>query len=230
MIEILSLLFGCVGLYLAWLEFKRTRQNWRQFVAKHPSTPYPAPDAAEPWRWSDPSPNLNLPREDTLNSSLIRQPNIPNNMNVGGTIFGILLLGFTLFMIVYVFFLHPEPGIQVFRIIVTGLLAYGGWALLYMESRLVAVELSPEKVVFVVRYGIILLRRFTYRRGGVSFTGQVQSHLSMGRNQTRPNYFVSVNRWWWTKKYFTDCDPSQGNWVVSGLEHWQSNTSASQLA
>jgi hypothetical protein len=225
MIEILSLLFGCLGMYLAWLEFKRARRNWRQFIAEHPPIPYTASDVAEPWRWSDPPPTIDLVKEDTSDTSLLRLKNIRNNMNVVGTILSFLLFAFALFMFVYVFILHPEPGIQVFRIIVTGLLVYGGWSVLYLDSRLVAIELSPKKAIFVVRYGVILFRRFTYRLGGVSFSGKTQSDLSMARNQKCPNYYVYVNRWWWTKRYVTDCDPSQGSWLVAGLDYWKCHTS-----
>jgi hypothetical protein len=60
-----------------------------------------------------------------------------------------------------------------------------------------------------------------YRRGRPTFSGEIQSSLAMERYQEHPNYYVYAKRWWLQKRYVTDCDPSQGSWLIDGLKHWK---------
>jgi hypothetical protein len=219
--DVLSFVAAVVAWYGLWIAFKRMRRNWRQFVAEHPPVPYLTSAVVEPWRWSDPQAVARLVKEDSADYSLLRLPNIRNSVNVLGTIAGVAMLLGAVYLFIYAFHLAPAPDLEGGRVFLMVCLVLAGRGMLFLNSRLVAIELHRDHAVFIVRYGIILFKRITYHRGRPTFSGEIQSALTMERYQAHPNYYVYATRWWLQKRYVTDCDPSQGSWLIAGLQHWK---------
>lgn len=209
--DILSFVAAAIAWYGGWTAFKRIRQNWHQFVSEHPPVHYLTSGSVEPWRWGDPHTVTGLVKEDTSEHSLLRLPNIQNSVNVIGTTVGVAMLLGAAYLFIFSFYLAPAPELAGGRVFVMICLVLAGRSMLFLNSRLVAIELRPNHVVFVLRYGIILLKRITYGRSKAEFSGKIQTALTMERYQAHPNYYVFAKRWWSQKRFVTDCDPSQGS-------------------
>ena len=76
--------------------------------------------------------------------------------------------------------------------------------------------------MFVLRYAFYLTRNVTMKIGSVrKFSGKVQSVVAQERDQPTPFFYVYARRRLLSRDFITDCDPSQGAWVVGGLEDWR---------
>jgi len=217
-----SLLMLCVIFLVFWFQIKSIKKNWTSFVLQHPPLAYRPTDGAEKWRWGTPPAEIKLRLDDAAEHSRLQLPNILSGVNILGSIVGyaIALSGFAL--LINLVFLEPSKNGLAGPIFVFIILVAFGRFLLDLDSRLVAIELERDRVSFVVRYGIFLFRRIALRRSAVnSCSGQVQTALSMEKGQKEPLYYVFVRRRFFSKKFFTICDPSQGSWVIAGLENWK---------
>jgi hypothetical protein len=218
--DFFSVLAVCVVWYGLWIRIQRTRREWRSFVNQHPPVPYTQSAAVESWRWSDPPSELSLRKEDSAEHSLLRLPTIQSPVPLFGTIFGCIMILGGIYLVIYQFYLAPPNDRVLGPLFVMLFLVVFGRLMFFLGSKLVVIELQPDRVVFIVRYGVILFQRTTFRRGKVHFSGKLQSALAIERDQKQPNYYVFVKRWYSTKRYVTDCDPSKGSWLVAGLENW----------
>jgi hypothetical protein len=198
-------------------------QHWRYFVRQHPPVEYRPTANAERWRWSDPPTEITLRKDDAAGHSRLLLPDIRSGNNVVGSTIGYALALGGVALLIYVFFLAPptdQSGGG--RFFVSVFIIVSGRLLLDLDSRLVAIDLQPDCVIFVVRYGIFLFHRIEVRRDTVaSFSGKVQNALAMERYQRNPHYYLFVQRRLSSKRFITLCDPSQGSWLIGGLENWR---------
>ena len=204
-----------------WAVYRGVR-DWRYFVRQHPPIEYRPAANAERWRWSNPPPEIALRMEDALEHSRLLLPDVRSVINVVGSLFGCAFALGGLAILINLFFLAPPSDRFLGPIFVSVFLIVCGRLMLDLDSRLVAIDLKHDCVIFVVRYGVFLFHRISFDRGSVkSFSGKVQSALAMERGQREPHYYVFVKRTFSNKRYITLCDPSQGSWLTGGLEYWK---------
>ena len=226
----MEFLIQCLAICAVCLYIAKNQKNWFSFVQSHPHVEYRRTENLDAWRWSDPPEGVLLRKEDSSGCSRLKLPDIRINFNEGGTFVGCCLILFAIGLWCYFLFIILSSGkfnVDMFSAIgavsVAPLfIAFIGYCAFYLDSRAVAIELERDRVIIVIRYGVILFRRFTYRRNRIrSFSGKIQSSWTMERDQEVPRYHLSVKRGFFSKTFVTDCDPSQGNWIVAGLENWR---------
>ncbi len=79
-------------------------------------------------------------------------------------------------------------------------------------------------MTLTLRFGLGLHRRVRAGRRGERFEGALQSTLSMDRRRD-PAFVLGVVRgrglFPTARRFFLECNQSQGSWVVAGLEDGQ---------
>lgn len=202
-------------------------RDFRSFVHKHPPSQYAQGDRVGAWRWADPPPGVELQILDTVDFSRVILPDARNTGQMVALVAacGLLLLGIG--MTIDVLVLSSDRGHIVDKLFLPALVLLFGGALLDYDCRLIAIDLREDRVVFVLRYGVYLTRNITMKVGRVrSFTGKVQSVLTVERDQPTPHFYLHARRFLLAREFVTDCNPSQGTWVVGGLEHWRAAVGA----
>jgi hypothetical protein len=196
-------------------------KSWRSYVVQHPAVEYRPAASAQGWHWADPPVGVALQKVDQAEQSLLQLPDIRSTNNVAGTLVGCAAILGGIALLIYSFILAPSDRV-IGPIFVSLFTIICGRLMFDLDSRLVAIEVERDRVMFIVRYGIIFFHRIIFNRDGVdSFSGKVQAALAMEKYQPTPHYYVFVHRGSSAKRFITDCDPSQGSWLAAGLENWR---------
>lgn len=212
----LCTLFGAI-----WALYKGV-QDWRYYVRQHPPIEYRPSANDERWRWIDPPAEVALRKQDAYGHSRLRLPDVRSGVNAAGTVFGCVLALGGFAILINLFLLAPPSDRFWEPIFVAAFLLVCGRLMLDLDSRLVAIDLQRDRVIFVVRYGVVLFHRIVVHRGVVKkFSGSVQGALAMEKGQREPHYYLFIKRTFSTRRYITLCNPSQGSWLTGGLEYWR---------
>ncbi len=196
----------------------------------------------DPWRWRKPNLKSNIP----FNYKHPDSPGIKDSPQVSSFVFrpgyltldflspasGLVLMGFTLllmFRVVSIFVTEPIPLAHFLGslCLCLGIFAMGVCLLRYGD-RVLRIDLYPDRVEFITMFVALIPRTVTYKREQlVSARGDRQSFWAMERGQTQPDYNLIITRtlsgsWWINETFHLRCDPTQGSWIVGGLNHWKS--------
>ncbi|HEY9829492.1 MAG TPA: hypothetical protein V6D26_02860 [Stenomitos sp.] len=116
------------------------------------------------------------------------------------------------------------------------LLSLGLFFLQY-GARVRRIDLYPDRVEIITKLANFLPRTTIYKRSQLlSLKGQLQSFWTMERGQIQPDYKLIIKRpllgyFQVNQTFRLRCDPTQGSWIVGGLDHWKSLSSKhSQLS
>lgn len=214
-LQFLAVAGAIYRVYLIW-----SRRN--AFLEGHPPMGYVAVNGPEGWRWSEPPPGLPLRREELGPVSRLHLPPTPMTANIVGSVVGYLLLLVGAAMCIYFFFLVPNVQNSCGGFFLGLLALAAGRGLLELDSRLVAIDLERDRVVFVVRYGIHLFHhRVIPRKPWARVTGKVQGFLAAEDRTLPPDFVLTLHRRFLPKRLLVSCDPSAGSWIVGGIEHWK---------
>lgn len=196
----------------------------------------------DPWRWREPRSNLRIPY------NVADRPGIRDTPNVSSFVFrsefrfadflspllGLALIGFDLLLI---FKSTVSTANFLLAFVIYFCLFYLGWFFLQYGDRVQRIDLYPDRVEIIARFTNFIPRTIIYeRRQLLSIYGKLQSFWTMERGQTQPDYKLIIMRP--LLSYFQvnqtlrlRCDPTQGAWIVGGLNHWKSLSSRhSQLS
>jgi len=218
-----------IGLLVLVLWIWQRIQDWRSFVREHPPLQYAPANRVEAWRWATPPPEVALHKLDTAEFSRLTLPDARSTAQVVALVAGCALMLLGAYMAFDALVLSPDRRNPFDALVLPALVLLFGGAMLDYDSRLVAIDLRQDRAVFVLRYGVFLTRNITMKPGRVRrFSGKVQSVLTQDRDQRRPFFFVRALRLLLAREFVTICDPSQGTWVVGGLEHWRTTARLEQ--
>lgn len=182
------------------------------------------------WRWRKPEDGLGLELEDRDQVSILRLP--PAKLRFPEQ----LLVGLGYVVIVLFFLMLVEVGWTgqldwVGAILASLLILPLVWAMLRIGTHVTCIELHRDEVHFILRYAQVfpqygLLRRKRVKRAkDVDFDGQLQGIFSMTTDQEMPDYELFIIRKAFLGKskqcLWLRCNPSQGAWIVSGLQTWK---------
>jgi hypothetical protein len=198
-------------------------QRWKSYVRQQTPVHYQPVGGRDPWRWGDPPTGLALIKRDDEGSSRITLPNEASEINTFGTLAGVAAILLGLWLLIDKIFLEPETYLLPLQVVMSFLIIFAGRQLTFLDSRLVAIELRPDRVVLLQHYGIRLVRPIVFRRRRVKyFSGKVQGAMGMARGQVEPNYYIFVKRRFSIRAlmFVTGCGIQQGTWLVEGLQYW----------
>lgn len=198
---------------------------------------------SDPWRWRKPHGKLRIPY------NVVDRPGIKDAPNVSSFVFrsafrfadftfpflGIALISFDLLLIFrstvsIANFLSAFPMfIFLFCLGVFFLQCYG--------DRILRIDLYPDRIEIITKFAHVLSQTRTYKRHELlSINGKLQSFWTMERGQIQPDYKLIIKRsllgyFQMNQTFRLRCDPTQGSWIVGGLDHWRSLSSKrSQLS
>jgi hypothetical protein len=185
------------------------------------------------WRWRKPHDKLRIPYH------AIDRPGVRDTPNVSSFVFrpefhcadfiypllGISLISFDLLLI--------------FKSTVSGanfLFAFAGYlfllclglSFLQYGDRVLRIDLYPDRIEIITKFAIFLSRITLYQRCHIlSIKGKLQSFWTMQRGQIQPDYNLIITRsllgyFQVNQTFRLRCDPTQGSWIIGGLNHWKS--------
>jgi hypothetical protein len=161
---------------------------------------------------------LRIDPQDESGHSRLVLPHVAKGVNRTSSVIGMAIALLGLSVLVQ---LALDPSHE--RLAVSGsfgaFLLVAGRALLSVDARLVAIELAPEHVSFILRYGIVLEQHVTLHASRIAgFSGKPVAPV---RTWNKPSYIFSVKQRWLSKVFASDCKPPEGGWVLEGLKNWE---------
>ena len=187
----------------------------------------------DPWRWRNPHHKLRIPynvldrpgiRDAPYVSSFVFRPEFRFGDFIS-PVSGIALISFDL-LLIFNSTLSATTFLPAFAVYLC-LFCLGLFSLQYGD-RVLRIDLYPDRVEIIARFVYFLPRTTIYKRHQIlSINGKLQSFWTMEKGQTQPDYRLiikrSLLRYFQVKRTFRlRCDPTQGSWVVGGLNHWKS--------
>jgi hypothetical protein len=195
-----------------------SRKYWHVYLRRHPAPAYQAATGSAWWHWGAPPMRLRVHPQDENSYSRLLLPHVAKAMNQMTSLIGlaIALLGLTVLVQLALDPLHERLAVVGFF---GAFLLIAGRALLFVDARLVAIELAPEHVTFILRYGIVLEQHVTLHANQIAgFSGKP---VAPAWSWNKPSYIFSVKQRWLSKVFASDCKPPEGGWVLEGLKNWQ---------
>ena len=186
----------------------------------------------DPWRWRKPHSKLRIPY------NVVDRPGVRDAPNVSSVVFrpefrfadfisplsGISLISFDLLLI-----FNSTVSVANFLLafaIYLGLFCLGLFFLQYGD-RVLQIDLYPDRVEIISKFANFLPRTTIYKRHQLlSINGKLQSFWTMERGQIQPDYKLIITRsllgyFQMNQTFRLRCDPTQGSWIVGGLDHWK---------
>jgi hypothetical protein len=188
---------------------------------------------SDSWRWRKPHHKLRIPynAED--------RPGIRDEPNVSSFVFrpafrvadfispfsGIALISFDLLLI----FNSTVSGTNFLLAFAIYLCMFClGVLFLQYGDRVLRIDLYPDRIKIITKFAIFLPRKTIYKSHQLlSITGKLQSFWTIESGQIQPDYKLIIKRsllgyFQINQTFRIRCDPTQGSWIVGGLEHWKS--------
>ncbi len=231
-LDLLKLLGGVLGILAVVGTYRRAKRGYVRL-------PYQAHSrsASEAWRWRQPDESKALNQrsdedqhglrvEDGSESSRLHIPLRVFSFEKGGVLFGYVGLGFCVWLLV-VMLINGRP-LPMYLIVLV--FAWLSWLMLHLGSRVVLIEMKPDRVVFILRYGFRLNRKAVFYRKTkkLNFEGRIESVLEMTIDHDQPDFklFVIYRGWLFKKKqrFILSVNRTQGEWLIEGLQQWLLNT------
>ncbi len=217
-----------LGLFLAWAI--KLWDNWRKAKKDFPKVAYDANTltAEHQWSWAIPPAELNLTVIDAENESTIHLPAKKSSVEIFGSVLaGLLaLLGVYLIGVIIYRTAMDMPIFMGGSLFCVALIFAAASALTKLNVPLLAITRTPHFVRFTIRrayywqYQVVFT---TPHQVGMSFEGKMQNFLTMTIDELEslPDYYLLVKTPWRTsQKFILRVNPSQGSWIVSGLNQW----------
>ncbi len=187
----------------------------------------------DPWRWRKPHSKLRIPY------NLLDRPGIRDAPNVSSFVFrpefrladfisplsGIGLISFDLLLI---FNSTVSVANFLFAFAIYLCLFCLGLFFLQYGDRVLRIDLYPDRIEIITKFATFLPRTTIYKRCQLlSINGKLQSFWTMERGQIQPDYKLIIKRpmlgyFQVNQTFRLRCDPTQGSWIVGGLDHWKS--------
>lgn len=230
-LETFELLAGVLGLFAVIGVYRRAKRGY----VKAPYEAHSRP-AADAWRWRAPDDTKVLHQRSAEDHHGLRVEDGPEGSKLhiplrmlpfekGAVVFGYLGLAGCAWMLAVMLI----DGRPLFMYSIMALFVALPWAMLYLGSRVVSIELSPDRVVFTLNYGLRFYQKkvFLRRTKKLSFKGHSESVLEMTIDHDQPDFklFVISRGWIFKKKkrFILSVNQSQGEWLVEGLNFWIEN-------
>lgn len=190
----------------------------------------------DPWRWRNPHTKLRIPY------NVVDRPGVRDAANVSSLVFrpqflvadfispfsGIALISFDLLLI---FNSTVSTANLLFAFTIYLCLFCLGLFFLQHGDRVLRIDLYPNRVEIITKFAIFLPRTITCTRHQLlSINGRLQSFWTMEKGQIQPDYKLIIRRsllgyFQVNQTFRLRCDPTQGAWIVGGLNHWKSLSS-----
>jgi hypothetical protein len=187
----------------------------------------------DPWRWRKPHSKLRIPYD------VVDRPGIRNKRGVSSFVFrpefrfadfispfaGIALISFDLLLIASS---TVSATNFLFAFAIYLCLFCLGLFFLQYGDRVLQIDLYPDRVEIITKFANFLPRTTVYKRCQLlSINGKLQSFWTMERGQIQPDYKLIIKRsllgrFQVSQTFRLRCDPTQGSWIVGGLDHWKS--------
>jgi hypothetical protein len=217
---------------VTWMSL-RTIRDHRKARQAYPEVEYDeaSAESTAPEKLRRPKTELELTIEHISVGTSVSIPFITRSLEVCCHLFGWFMLGIAIFGVVQSLFWF-EPFILIIAIPLAFLM---GWTFLQMGRRGVRIEFRQDNVIFVVRFGSVLLKKFSFPwQQEIEFDGQYQSVLTMINEQKEPDYKITITRpriWFlpWSKSFLLACNQSQGSWIVGALRSWADRKNDSEM-
>lgn len=175
-----------------------------------------------PWGWPDaPRP---LVRVENQGTSVLFLRARWTAYEVIGTLFGAMLL-LTFLVALVRSLVDDDPAGGAF-LVVTGVFAVFGWALLHTHSRLVRIELTPDAATFYSRYALFLYARARISGSSarrVRFETKAPGVRDMWRGQQEAETDLFVKGRFPGLRLILDCEQREADFVARGLRDWQAS-------
>lgn len=187
----------------------------------------------DPWRWREPHSKLRIPY------NIVDRPGVRDTPNVSSFVFrpefrfadiisplsGLTLIGFDL-LLIFNSTISAANFLVAFAIYFC--LFYLGLFFLQYGDRVRQIDLYPDRVEIIARFANFIPRTIIYkRRQLLSIHGKLQSFWTKEAGQIQPDYKLMITRpllsyFQMNQTFRLRCDPTQGSWIVGGLNHWKS--------
>lgn len=177
------------------------------------------PTLLEGWRWSQPHSSVDLTLKGDAGRSVIEIPSDTDGTEWAGLLFGALVAigGLALALASVLQHLSFSGALIIFA--VTSAVGYG---LLWLNSKLIAVELTPENARLIVRYGVFFRRSYRYSRA------QLANRKIHFREQSVGAMYTGQDRVWTylviegvsSQRFIVPAPPVTVSWITHGLHAW----------
>lgn len=194
------------------------------------------------WRWREPDRKLCIPYNVGDCSGIRDTPNVSSFVfrsklhcgDLASALSGFFLISFSLLLIVSSI-LSAANSLPAFAI---GFgLFYLGWFFLQYGNRVRRIDLYPDYVEIIARFANFIPQATIYRHSQLlNIHGKTQAFWTMESGQIQPDYKLIIARpllgyFQMHQTFRLHCNPTQGAWIVGGLNHWKSLSSRhSQLS
>lgn len=187
----------------------------------------------DPWRWREPHNKLRIPyhvvdgpgiRDTPIVSSFVFRPEF-RFADFVSPLSGLTLIGFDL-LLIFNATVSAANFLVAFAIYFC-LFCLGLFFLQYGD-RVQRIDLYPDRVEIVARFANFIPRTTVYdRRQLFKVHGKLQLFWTKEAGQIQPDYKLIITRsllssFQVNQTFRLRCDPTQGSWIVGGLNHWKS--------
>jgi hypothetical protein len=223
-----TLLYAYRLLLLIWLldlliRQARARINWHRKMAVPSTIVYAPIPGKDRWRWAVSPRKVGLQvNDDESCSQVLLQPPEMVGQTLGLALALFFALG-SLWMLESA--LVPEPGFgqvggRVFLAVIGFLMAR---AMLFLETRVIAIDLLADRVVFHERYARFFQRQIAVSRTRIRSWSNTPKVISLPySDKLIPFYEFKAHLRWIGRKRFIlkPCNREQGEWILAGLQYW----------
>lgn len=221
--QFLVFLLFLYWVYTLWRNHRRAEKEYREIV-------YQADDKGRSadWRWVSPPVEVGLQVEQTDTASAIFLRPVRSGIEVIFSIFGLVFAAITLYSLATALAHLGDPTSLSPGMLLVGLGIMAGFSYLLfcVDAPVTAITRTEDRLVLEVRRAAILHSKVVYRKKQAMrlvFTGKIQGVLSMNIDQLDrlPDYYLMVKRRCYpSRRFLLRCTPSQGSWLVGGLNQW----------
>lgn len=209
--------------YTLWRNHRRAEMEYREIV-------YQADDkgGSAAWRWVSPPVEVGLQVEQSDTASTIFLRPVRSGNEVIFSIFGLAFAAITLYSLATALTHLDDPTSLSPGMLLGGISIMAGFSYLLfcVDAPVTAITRTEDRIVLEVRRAASLHIKVVYRRKQAErlvFAGKIQGVLSMNIDQLDrlPDYYLMVKRRFYPPRLFLlRCTPSQGSWLVGGLNQW----------
>lgn len=181
------------------------------------------------WRWSQAPEDVGLPVEQDDDQSTIHiQPKRSSNEIVFGLL-GLGLAGLTAWLTVLILLRSRQEQFAPIGVIcvMLAILAALSFALCSTDAPITTIIRKNDRLIFRLRFAAFFHRNVAFRAKIaklIEFKGDIQSFLDMNTDQLDRdpdmNFFVR-RRFRTSKRFLLRCTPTQGKWLIDGLNQWR---------
>lgn len=213
--------------YVLWKNRKKAVKEFKESDITYSPDEHSGED---PWRWSQAPEEvgLSIEQEDDQSSIHILPKRSSNELVF--SLLGFSLAGLTAWLTVVILWRSGKEQFAPIGVIcvMLAILVALSFALCSTDAPITTIIRKNDRLILRLRFAAFFHRHVTFRAKAakaIEFKGDIQSFLAMNTDQLdrAPDMNIFVHRRFRTsRRFLLRCTPTQGKWLIEGLNQWRS--------